>query len=163
MLRRAFIIVIGVVLVAVPALGQPTPLPEERAGRIIEALLIWRLVDELDLTEQQIARLFPRIKALKEIRLALARRKRELEVGLRVALNQRPPDEETIRIKVAELNRLRAETEQRRQRVLRQIASIFTLEQQAKFVLIQERFEAETLRLLDDIRRITEQARPRPP
>lgn len=163
MLRRAFIIVIGVVLVAVPALGQPTPLPEERAGRIIEALLIWRLVDELDLTEQQIARLFPRIKALKQIRLELARRKRDLEAGLRVALNQRPPDEETIRIKVAELNALRAETEQRRQRVLRQIASIFTLEQQAKFVLIQERFEAETLRLLDDIRRITEQARPRPP
>ena len=163
MLRRAFIIVIGVVLVAVPALGQPTPLPEERAGRIIEALLIWRLVDELDLTEQQIARLFPRIKALKQIRLELARRKRDLEAGLRVALNQRPPDEETIRIKVAQLNALRAETEQRRQRVLRQIASIFTLEQQAKFVLIQERFEAETLRLLDDIRRITEQARPRPP
>lgn len=163
MLRRAFIIAISVVLVAVPALGQPTPLPEERAGRIIEALLIWRLVDELDLTEQQIARLFPRIKALKQIRLELARRKRDLEAGLRVALNQRPPDEETIRIKVAELNRLRAETEQRRQRVLRQIASIFTLEQQAKFVLIQERFEAETLRLLDDIRRITEQARPRPP
>lgn len=53
MLRRAFIILIGVVLVAVPALGQPTPLPEERAGRIIEALLIWRLVDELDVTEQQ--------------------------------------------------------------------------------------------------------------
>lgn len=163
MLRRAFIIVIGVVLVAVPALGQPTRLPEERAGRIIEALLIWRLVDELDLTEQQIARLFPRIKALKEIRLELGRRKRALEVGLRLALNQRPPDEETIRIKVAELNALRAETEQRRQRVLRQIAAIFTLEQQARFVLIQERFEAETLRLLDDIRRITEQARPRPP
>ena len=161
MLRRAFIVVIGVVLVAVPALGQPTPLPEERAGRIIEALLIWRLVDELDLTEGQIARLFPRIKALKEIRLELARRKRDLEVGLRVALSQRPPDEETIRIKVAQLNRLRAEAEQQRQRVLRQIATILTLEQQARFVLIQERFEAETLRLLDDIRRITEQARPR--
>ena len=161
MLRRAFIIVIGVVLMAVPALGQPTPLTEERAGRIIEALLIWRLVDELDLTEQQIARLFPRIKALKEIRLELARRKRELEVELRAALNQRPPDEETIRIKVTQLNALRAETEQRRQRVLRQIATILTLEQQARFVLIQERFEAETLRLLDDIRRITEQARPR--
>jgi Spy/CpxP family protein refolding chaperone len=161
MRRRAVLALIGVVLLAVPVLAQTTPLPEERVGRIIEALLVWRLVDELDLTEQQIARLFPRIKQLKELRLELGRRKRALEVELRQALAQRPPDQETIKIKVAQLQALRAEVGQRRQRILRQIQTILTVEQQARFVLIAERFEAETLRLLEDVRRLVEQQQSR--
>lgn len=159
MRRRVLLAALVVVLLALPALGQaPTPLPDERVGRIIEALLIWRLVDELDLTDQQIARLFPRIKALKEIRLDLGRRKRGLENDLRQLLRQRPPDQEAIRLKLAELNDLRVDIERRRQQVLRQIAAVLTLEQQAKFALIAERFEAETLRLLEEVRRLADQA-----
>jgi hypothetical protein len=161
MFRRWLLVFVGVLILTLPALGQPTPQHEERAGRIIEALLIWRLVDELNLTEQQIARLFPRIKALKALRLELGRRKRALELELRFALQQRPPDEEVIRAKVAELDALRAGIVQRRQRVLRQISAILTLEQQGKFALIQERFEAETLRLLEEVRRLVEQGGPR--
>jgi len=159
MRRRAALAAVVVALLALPALGQaPTPLPDERVGRIIEALLIWRLVDELDLTDQQIARLFPRIKTLKEIRLDLGRRKRVLENDLRQLLRQRPPDRDAIRLKLAELNDLRVEIERRRQLVLRQIAAILTLEQQARFALIAERFEAETLRLLEEVRRLAESA-----
>ncbi|MBI3974812.1 MAG: periplasmic heavy metal sensor [Armatimonadetes bacterium] len=159
MRRRVLLAAVVVALLALPALGQaPTLLPDERVGRIIEALLIWRLVDELELTDQQIARLFPRIKTLKEIRLELGRRKRMLEADLRQLLRQRPPDQEAIRLKLAELNDLRVEIERRRQQVLRQIASILTIEQQARFALIAERFEAETLRLLEEVRRLVEQS-----
>lgn len=159
MRRRVLLAAMVVALLALPALGQaPTPLPDERVGRIIEALLIWRLVDELELTDQQIARLFPRIKALKEIRLELGRRKRVLEADLRQLLRQRPTNQEAIRLKLAELNDLRAEIERRRQQVLRQIGAILTIEQQAKFALIAERFEAETLRLLEEVRRLVEQS-----
>ncbi len=158
---RALLALLVVVLVAIPVLAQVTPIPEERVGRIIEALLIWRLVDELDLSEQQIARLFPRIKQLKELRLELGRRKRALEADLRRALAQRPPDQERIKIKVAQLQALRVEIEQRRQRILRQINGILTVEQQAKFALISERFEAETLRLLEEVKRLVEQQQSR--
>ena len=160
-MRRAVLALVGVVLLAVPVLAQVTPIPEERVGRIIEALLVWRLVDELDLTEQQIARVFPRIKQLKEVRLELGRRKRTLEFELRQLLAQRPQDSDAIRVKVAQLQTLRAEIEQRRQRVLRQIQTVLTVEQQAKFVLIAERFEAETLRLLEEVRRLVAQQQSR--
>ncbi len=158
---RALATLLLVVLLAVPVLAQVTPIPEERVGRIIEALLIWRLVDELDLSEQQIAKLFPRIKLLKDLRLELGRRKRALEFDLRQALAQRPPDRETIKVKVAQLQALRVEIEQRRQRILRQINNILTVEQQAKFALIAERFEAETLRLLEEVKRLVEQQQSR--
>lgn len=156
-LRRAAVaLAVALLLVPLPALSQP-PAPNPRAERIIEALLIWRLVDELDLTEAQIARIFPRIKTLKEIRLQLGRQALILREELRELLRQRPRDEAAIRAKVAELDALRREIETRRERVLREIRAALTVEQQARFVLIQERFEAETLRLLEEVRRLVEQ------
>lgn len=158
MLRRlVMIFMVALLALPLPALGQPTPLPDVRAQRIIEALLIWRMVDELNLTEQQIARLFPRIRALKEIRLGLGRRKVELQRELRALLRERPRNEDAIRSKLTELDGLRRETEQRRQRVLGQIRNVLTLEQQARFAFIQERFEAETLRLLQEVQQIIQQ------
>lgn len=153
----------GVLALALPAAGQmrpPWPTPWPRGERVIEALLIWRLVDELDLTEVQIARVFPRIKALKSIRLEMGRRVPALLRELRHLSAQQPPDDEAIRAKVAELNQLRAEMEARRRRQLQEITAGLTPDQQVKFVLIQETFEMETLRLLEEMRRLAEEQVP---
>lgn len=161
---RRFIPIALIVMVALamPAVGQeihPTP----RGERIIEALLIWRLVDELDLTDAQIARIFPRIKALKDIRLEMGRRVPPLLREIRVMTRQVPRDDEAIRIKVSELNQLRVEMETRRRRHLQGVATVLTPEQLGKFALIQETFEIETLRLLQEARKVAEeQLPPRP-
>jgi Spy/CpxP family protein refolding chaperone len=158
---RRFIPIALIVMVAlaIPAVGQeihPTP----RGERIIEALLIWRLVDELDLTDAQIARTFPRIKALKDIRLEMGRRVPPLLREIRVMTRQVPRDDEAIRIKVTELNQLRVDMETRRRRQLQGIATVLTPEQLGKFALIQETFEIETLRLLQEARRVAEEQLP---
>lgn len=158
---RRFIPIALIVMVAlaIPAVGQeihPTP----RGERIIEALLIWRLVDELDLTDAQIARTFPRIKALKDIRLEMGRRVPPLLREIRVMTRQVPRDDEAIRIKVTELNQLRVDMEIRRRRQLQGIATVLTPEQLGKFALIQETFEIETLRLLQEARRVAEEQLP---
>lgn len=148
---------IALVALALPAVGQePRPTPP-RPERIIEALLIWRLVDELDLTEAQIARIFPRLRALKEIRLEAGRRIRPLVKELRQLLAAQPRDEELIRARMADLNQLRAEMERRRREQLQGIAEALSPQQQARFVLIQDTFEVETLRLLDAARRLAEE------
>ena len=136
---------------------QPTP----RGERIIEALLIWRLVDELDLSEAQMARIFPRIRALKAIRLEMGRRVPPLLREIRLHLAQQPRDDEAIKIRVAELNLLRSEMEGRRRRQLQFIAAALTPEQLARFAPIQETFEVETLRLLQEARRLAEEQTPR--
>lgn len=162
MRRLIPIALIVMMALSVPAVGQevhPTP----RGERIIEALLIWRLVDELDLTDGQIARIFPRVKALKDIRIEMGRRVPPLIRELRMMTRQMPRDDEAIRIKVTELNQLRVEMETRRRRHLQAIAATLTPEQLGKFALIQETFEIETLRLLQEARRIAEeQLPPRP-
>lgn len=138
-----------------PAVGQDAQ-PTPRGGRVIEALLIWRLVDELDLTEAQIARIFPRIRALKSIRIEMGRRVPPLVREIRQLTRAVPRDDEAIRARVAELNQLRRETEVRRRQHLQAIAEVLTPEQLGKFALIQETFESETLRLLEDMRRVAE-------
>lgn len=150
------------ILLTFPAAGAPRRMQRDpRAERVIEALLIWRLVDELNLSDQQIARIFPRIKALKELRIHLGIRKVLLQRELRQLLAQQPRDEERIRVKIAELDDLRMRIEQERQRVLRDIHAALAVEQQAQFTLIQETFEAETIRTLEEVRQIVEEQRRR--
>jgi len=142
-----------------PAVGQeirPTP----RGERIVEAFLIWRLVDELDLNEGQITRIFPRVKALKEIRIEMGRRVPPLVREIRQLTRAVPRDDETIRLKVAELNLLRSQMEARRRQQLQLIAQVLTPEQLGQFALIQETFEAETLRLLQEMLRIAGEQSP---
>jgi len=153
----AGVVLISTLALALPAVGQEQA---PRGERIIEAMLIWRLVDELDLNEGQIARIFPRIKALKEIRLEMGRRAPPLTREIRQLIAQAPRDDEAIRIKVTELNMMRTQMEARRRRQLQLIASVLTVEQMGKFTLIQESFETETLRLLQEMRRIVEDQLP---
>jgi hypothetical protein len=153
--RLAPAVLIAVIALAVPALGQsPDVRPTPRASRLIEAFLIWRLVDELDLSDQQIARIFPRIKALKDIRFEMGRRVPQMLREIRALQAQSPRNEELLQIKVVELNQLRADIEARRRRELQGIAAALTPEQQAKFAFIQEHFEVQTLRLLEEMRRV---------
>ena len=141
--------------------GAPRMQRDPRAERVIEALLIWRLVDELNLTDQQIARIFPRIKALKELRIHLGIRKVMLQRELRALLRQQPRDEELIRAKIAELDELRTRIELERGQVLRDIHAALAVEQRAQFTLIQETFEAETIRTLEEVRQLVEEQRRR--
>lgn len=152
-------LLVALLALVIPALGQDVQ-PTPRGERIIEAFLIWRLVDELDLNEGQIARIFPRIKALKNIRIETGRRVPPLRREIRQLTAQVPRDDEAIRIKVTEFNQLRLEMDARRRRQLQLIAAALTPEQLGKFALIQETFEIETLRLLEDMRRIVEEQSP---
>lgn len=155
--RRATLLVLAAVIaLTIPVTAGRGP-RDARAERIIEALLVWRLVDELNLSEQQIARIFPRIRALKELRIELGRRKIMLQRELRELMQQQPRNDAEIQARISELEQLRAQIQLRREGILRDINAALTLEQRAQFALIAETFEAETIRMLEEVRLIIEQ------
>ena len=157
-LRRALPILGLALLLTLPAWSAPPrPVRDPRTERVIEALLIWRLVDELSLTDQQIARIFPRIKALKDLRIELGIRRVVLQRELRALVREQPRDEDLMRAKIAELDALRSRIERERERILQEIHAALTVEQRARFAIIQETFEAETIRTLEEVRRMIEQ------
>lgn len=159
-LRRAVPIIGLALLLTLPAWSSPPrPIRDPRTERVIEALLIWRLVDELSLTDQQIARIFPRIKALKDLRIELGIRKVLLQRELRALVREQPRNEDLIRAKIADLDALRSRIERERERILQEIHGALTVEQRARLAVIQETFEAETIRTLEEVRRMIEGCR----
>jgi len=164
MVRARVPLLLGLaLLLTVPAWSAPPrPIRNPRTERVIEALLIWRLVDEVRLSDQQIARIFPRIKALKDLRIEFGMRRVVLARELRALLQEQPRNEDLIRAKVADLDALRSHIERERGRILEEIHSALTVEQRGRFALIEETFEAETIRTLEEVRRIVDEQRKRP-
>jgi hypothetical protein len=159
-MRRARLpLILGLaLLLTLPAWSAPPrPARDPRTERVIEALLIWRLVDEVRLSDQQIARIFPRIKALKDLRIELGIRRVILQRELRALVREQPRNEDLIRAKIAELDDLRSRIERERGRILQDIHAALSLEQRARFAIIEETFEGETLRTLEEVRRIVEE------
>ncbi len=136
--------------------------PLERAERVLEALLVWRLVDELDLSEDQVCRVFPALRALKHARLAFGQRRAQLHQELRAVLAERPVDRERVEAKVRELRAAQEEFRRRRGEVLERIRSALGPEQRARFALIEDAFERETLSLLGEVERFVQERPPRP-
>jgi len=52
---------------------------------------------------------------------------------------------------------LRLRIERERERILQEIHGALTVEQRARFAVIEETFEAETIRTLEEVRRIIEE------
>ena len=163
MARARVPLILGLaLLLTLPAwAAPPRPMRDPRTERVIEALLIWRLVDEVRLNDQQIAHIFPHIKALKDLRIELGIRRVVLQRELRALVREQPRNEDLIRAKIADLDVLRTRIERERERILQDIHAALTLEQRARFALIEETFEAETLRTLEDVRRSVEEQRRR--
>jgi len=128
-----------------------------RAQRILEALLVWRLVDELDLREDQIARIFPHLRALKYARIEFAERRLSAQREIHRLLAVRPVDRSQVEAQLRALEAAQAEFRRRRAAALAGIRTALTVEQQARFALIQETFERDTAALLEDVRRFVEQ------
>lgn len=133
----------------------------ERAERVLEALLVWRLVDELDLTEEQVCKVLPPLRALKQARLVFGQRRSALHREIRALLADRTVDRERVEAKLRELRAAQQEFQQQRAEALERIRAALTPEQRARFVLIQDSFERETLSLLGDVERFV-RSRSRP-
>lgn len=133
-----------------------------RAERVMEALLVWRLVDELDLSQEQVCRILPPLRALKQARLTFGRRRMELVREIRTLLREQPADRGRVEAKIRELQAARQEFHRRRGEALGQIRAALTSEQRVRFALIQEAFERETLSLLGDVEHFVRHGRGRP-
>ncbi len=151
-----------VVMAAAGFAAAQRPPGAERAERVLEALLVWRLVDELDLSQEQVCRILPAVRALKHARLTFGHKRMELVREIRALLRERPVDRERVEAKVRELEAARREFHRRRGEALDQIRAALTAEQRVQFALIQDAFERETLSLLGDVERFVRGGPARP-
>jgi len=149
---------VGLVVLVSSAMGQPfTPPPPGRPGpgegrRLIETIKIWKMTEALNLTEDQAAKLFPKLTQLEASRREFHGRQRLLRDALAELLRQRPLREIEIKTRLEELDRIEIDFKGRERSVMGELRFILSLEQQARLALFEERFEMEMRRTIQDLR-----------
>ncbi|MRR09636.1 hypothetical protein EG831_06110 [bacterium] len=127
------------------------PMRMGKERKMLEAVRISRMTEALDLSEDQIAQFFPRLRKMEENRRALNRQRDQLIAELEQALAGAPKDAELK----ARLDRLDKLEEQKLRRELADRAgldALLTVPQRARLRVFDQRFEDEVRMMVRTIR-----------
>jgi hypothetical protein len=164
-------LIIGLGLSGGQLLAQPTPPPQgeerpmnqerrEELRERIELIWMWKLTEELELTKEEGAKLFPLLSTYEKKKWELREKKRQIVQTLKQMIADGSSEGDLKRqIRSLEDNeraRNKAEAE-----VFSEIAKILSVEKQAKYIVFQEYFRHEIHGLIKKARH--EERAPRRP
>ena len=142
------IVLIGLVLVAAaPGRAQD----EKRARDIIEAYRVWKLTDVLDLSEDDMAVFFSRVRKVGEAEESHRQAEREAVREIDDLLKSGASDAE-IEKALGEYEQMRARHWNETQRLREEAASMLSLKQRAQYAVFEERFRAEIRKMIGEVR-----------
>lgn len=134
---------------------------DELAGKrseLLETLYIWKLVDRLNLSEEQLVKFLPKWKEEKELRkrhqLERKERVKELESLIK---SEDPEIEEKLADKLAELEKWESDSQERQKEIREGMKNILTIKQRALLLVSRERFGKDIREIL---RKVGERKRP---
>jgi|UniRef100_A0A7V6CN24 Spy/CpxP family protein refolding chaperone len=134
--------------------AQPCPCPESNPHprETIENLRLWRLTEELNLTEEQSAKIFPKWKKLRELReKRREEREKELEKLSELLLKKAKDDE--IKKQVNMIKENDKKNREECEKLEEEIFSLLTPIQQAKYLLFHMNFEAKIKGMIKKLKR----------
>lgn len=133
---------------------RAAPPPREK----LELLRELKLLEVLDLTEEQSANFLPAFKGFQKKRGILAEKHDLLIRDLELALSEGDTDEQTLKQKLDKIEQNRRDQLQLRVEFYQKSQRILSTEQLARMLIFEQRFERELLQILERMR----QDRPQP-
>jgi hypothetical protein len=118
---------------------------------MIEDLRIVRLTKELNLTDQQLAKLLPRFRETQAARKEFQQKHMGQIKDLDDLLNGRA-SEKDLQAKLSEMERLENDFQSKERETRRELLGQLSVEQQARFFVFQEKFEREIRELIRGIK-----------
>jgi Spy/CpxP family protein refolding chaperone len=137
-----------------PAQGEERPMDQERREELrkrVELIWMWKLTEELDLTEEEGAKVFPLLRQYEE-------QKRELRAENRRLIRelQRMIDAGASEGDLKQAIKALEENDQKRTKVQQEgfdaLAKILPVEKQARYIVFQEHFRREIHGLIQKAR-----------
>ena len=124
----------------------------EKIRKRIELIRMWKLTEELDLTEETGAKLFPILHKYDEKRIRLQKERRNSMNQLRKALEDEGTSDEEIESAMDKVgkNALAASDLLRQQR--EELKGVLAPRQRAKFILFQREFHREIRKIIAEAR-----------
>ncbi len=124
---------------------------EKDPREIIEKVRIYKLTENLDLSEEQITKFFPRLKELRKSEQEFHTKRMEIVKKLKELLAEKASEQEIVKT-INHLQELQKKRFEMQLKEFEEIKQILTPEQQAKFIIFQEEFEKEIRDLIREIR-----------
>jgi Spy/CpxP family protein refolding chaperone len=121
-------------------------------NRKLEALRIWRLTQELDLTEDQAGQFFPKLKKMREVREEHRSTRRALLDELDTQLEQEPVEPANLKSVLDSLAAIDDNMREAELKLRREITELLTIEQQARLYVFEANFDREARRMIKQIK-----------
>jgi Spy/CpxP family protein refolding chaperone len=150
-------------------IGLGQPLPGYGAGRggphhappvpnrKLEALRIWRLTQELNLSEEQAMQFFPKLKRMRELRQEHRIARQAMLDDLESLLAQDPVEPAGLKPVLDSLDAIDDNLRESELKLRREIADLLTVEQQARLYVFEATFDRQARRMIEQIRGDKEQ------
>jgi hypothetical protein len=144
------VLVLGGLLLgaAGPGLGQD----ERRAKDIIDAYRVWKLTDVLDLSDDEMAAFFSRVRRVGEAEEEHRQAEREAVGEIDSLLRSGAGDTE-LEEALRDYERMRYDHWNETQRLREEASSMLSLRQRCEYTVFEERFRAEIRSMIEDVRR----------
>ena len=129
------------------AMAQPKNVPKKpqkpligRDGEFVEVLWLWELTKALNLNEEKLALLIPKLKRLNDLRRETAQSRKKVLFELRDALKNNK-DDATIEAILGKLDTLEKDFLKQREAIEQEIKSVLTVKEWAQYIILRENFE----------------------
>jgi len=132
------------------------PFPEEgkreRLREEIETMKMWKMLEVLDLSQEQSDKFLPAYRELQNTQKDFREKREDLLKSLELVMGEKEPDESKIKDIFGQLEKERLQLEEAQQRFRTKVQEILTLEQQAKLMLFEDRFEKKMMEIIRQYR-----------
>jgi Spy/CpxP family protein refolding chaperone len=126
----------------------------QRGAKMVETLRIWKMVDSLDLSEEQLAKFLPKLKKEKELRREYGEERKRTLNELRELLKEEEASEKEIEANLKELENLDSEFQEKTKALREEVKKFLNTRQQAQFYIANEEFQKELRHLLGGMKRM---------
>ena len=135
-----------------PARPFPEEGKRERLRDEIETMKMWKMLEVLDLTDEQSNDFLPAWREMQKAQKDFREKREDLLKSLEAVLGEEKPNEGKIRDILGQLEKERSQFEEVQQRFRQKAQEVLTLEQQAKLLLFEDRFEKRMMEIIRQYR-----------
>ena len=113
---------------------------------------MWKMLEVLDLTQEQSDKFLPAWREMQKAEKTFREKREDLLKSLQAVLGEEKLDEKKIREILGQLDKERLQMEEVQQRFRQKAEDVLTLEQQAKLLLFEDRFEKRMMEIIRQYR-----------
>lgn len=145
MMKRVIpILILGGLLIAQPRSARPKGPQKGHPGQRLEMMKMWRLTEELNLSEEQASKFFPRYNALEKEIMDISKQQKELLKGLR---ERAKSDQEISQSELDEITKKVSDLEQqkiqKKQQFFEDLDDFLSTDQRAHYLGFELRFKED--------------------